>query len=223
MSDDERERRIRALLPAVKQIARRVQRMVPGADLDDLIGDGSIGLLRAVDGYDPVHGVPLEQYARRVIVGAMLNGIRRLDPVSERVRRTLRVAEIARYELAQELGRLPSVPEMERRLPAFARARTEAHRGTPLSLDAPFPAGERLVLDRSVDPQEVVATASERRRIRGAVARLSPRQREIVVAHYFRERSLRSLGEALGISAQRVSQLHLGAIRRLRTELANGA
>lgn len=219
MSDD-REARIRALLPLVRRVARRVRRMVPGADLDDLIGDGNLALLRAVDGYDPAHGVPLDRYARRVVLGAMLNGIRRLDPVSERVRRTVRHADALRYALAQELGRLPTIPELEAHVPALPRARAEAHRGTPLSLDAPFPPGERLAVDRGGDPQELVAAAAERARIGDAVAALAARQRAIVVARYYEERSLRSLGEPLGISAQRVSQLHLGAIRRLRAALA---
>lgn len=219
----EREETIRQLLPIVKQIARRVQRMVPGSDLDDLVGDGSVGLLRAVDGYDPAHGVPLERYARRIVAGAMLNGIRRLDPVSERVRRTFRAAEHARYRLAQELGTLPTSAEMERRIPALGRARTDAHRGTPLSLDAPFPPGERLDADRGDDPQELVVAAAERERIHAAVDGLTARQRAIVLAHYYQERSLRSLGSPLGISAQRVSQLHLAAIRRLRGVLGPGA
>ena len=223
MSDDEREATIRRLLPIVKQIARRVQRMVPGADLDDLVGDGSVGLIRAVDAFDPAHGVPLERYARRIVAGAMLNGIRRLDPVSERVRRTVRRAEHARYALAQELGRLPSGCEMERRIPGLGRARAQAHRGTPLSLDAPFPPGERLDADRGGDPQELVAAAAERERVNDAVDGLSARQRAIVLAHYYHERSLRSLGTPLGISAQRVSQLHLSAIRRLRVVLGPGA
>ncbi|MGD0053612.1 MAG: sigma factor, partial [Vulcanimicrobiaceae bacterium] len=109
MSEDEREARIRELLPIVRQVARRLHRMVPTADSDDLIGDGSIGLIRAVDAFDPERGVPLEQYARKLILGAMLNGMRRLDPVSERVRRRVRQAENARFALAQELGTVPSL------------------------------------------------------------------------------------------------------------------
>ena len=214
-----RDDEIRALLPAVRQIARRVQRMVPSADLDDLTGDGSVGLIRAVDGYDPSYGVPLEQYARRVVLGAMLNGIRRLDPVSERVRRTIRHAELARYALAQELGALPAPSEMERRIPALARARVEAYRGTPLSLDAPLPPGERLEPDGAGDPQTVAVAQAERVRIRTAVERLPARQRDVVVAHYYRQRSLRSLGGPMGISPQRVSQLHLAAMERLRRAL----
>ena len=223
MSAEAREGEIRTLLPLVRQIARRVQRMVPGADLDDLVGDGSVGLIRAVDGFDPAHGVPLEQYARRVVLGAMLNGIRRLDPVSERVRRTVRHAEAQRYALAQELGAIPPSGEMERRVPALARARVEAYRGTPLSLDAPLPPGERLEPDGSGDPQTVVLAGVERSRIRAAVDGLPPRQRDVVLAHYYRERSLRSLGTPMGISPQRVSQLHLAAMQRLREALATGA
>jgi RNA polymerase sigma factor FliA len=220
MNGDGRESRIRSLLPTVRQIARRVQRLVPGSDLDDLIGDGSVGLIRAVDAYDPGYGVPLEQYARRVVAGAMLNGIRRLDPVSERVRRTIRLAETERYALAQQWGAMPSSLHMEERLPALRRARAEAYRGTPLSLDAPFPTGERLEPDAAGDPQTVFVARAERERIRSAIEALPPRQRRVVIAHYFRERSLRSLGKPLGVSPQRVSQLHLLAVKRLRRELA---
>ena len=74
--------------------------MVPSLDVDDLVGDGSIGLIRAVDSFDPLRGPQLDDYARRLIVGAMLNGIRRMDPVSERARRIVRDGENRRYALA---------------------------------------------------------------------------------------------------------------------------
>jgi len=119
----DRETQIRDLLPLVKKIARRIASMVGGSDIDDLIGDGSVGLIRAVDSFDPRYGLTLEQYARRIIAGAMLNGIRRLDPVSERIRKTIRDAEKERYALANERGQLPSMSEMESRIPALRRAR----------------------------------------------------------------------------------------------------
>ena len=90
---EDREDAIARLLPLVRRIARRIARLVPGTDLDDLIGDGCVGVIRAVDAFDPALGPSLEQYTRRVAVGAMLNGVRRLDPVSERVRRVIRIAE----------------------------------------------------------------------------------------------------------------------------------
>ncbi len=220
---DEREAAIRALLPMVRRLARRVRRMVAGAELDDLVGDGSVGLIRAVDGFDPARGVPLEQYARKVVLGAMLNGMRRLDPVSERVRRTIRIAERERHARAHREGRMPSPGEMERTFPLLARARAHVHQHTPLSLDTKFPGRERVGMDVDADPQIVLGLRTEHERIRAALAALPPRQRRIVVAHYYRDCSLRSLGPVLGVSPQRVSQLHLLAIERLRAGLLAGA
>ncbi len=223
MSEDDRERSVRELMPMVRRIARRVHRLVTGAELDDLIGDGSVGLVRAVDAFDPARGVPLEYYARRLILGTMLNGVRRLDPVPERIRRTLRVAENARFALAQELGSLPSPHAMEKRHPALARARANAQRAIPLSLDAPFPAGQRLEPDFGRDPQIVYEARTERARLRAAVAALPPRQRRIIVSHYYAERPLRTLVAPMRISPQRVSQLHLRAMKRLRDALTEEA
>lgn len=216
---NDREEQIRRLLPLVRRIARRIARVVGGTDHDDLVGDGSVGLIRAVDSFDPRYGVTLEQYARRVIAGAMLNGIRRLDPVSERARRTLRNAERERYALATERGELPSLHEMEQRMPALVRARTDAHRGTPVSLDAPLPVGERYEIATDDDPLALATASAERDRLHELVARLPERERRLVVAHYFAERSLRSLSSEFNVSPQRVSQLHLAAIGRMRNGL----
>jgi RNA polymerase sigma factor for flagellar operon FliA len=217
---EEREARIRALLPMVRSIARRVHRMVPSCELDDLIGDGCVGLIRAVDGFDAGRGVPLEQYARRLVLGAVLNGVRREDPVPERMRRTLRVADRARYALAQELGTLPTPGAMERITPPLVSARTEAHRRNALSLDTTLPRGERMQLDHSGDPQEIAIARLERECMRRAIATLPQRQRSIVMAHYFGEQPLRAMVGPLSVSPQRVSQLHLLALRGLHAELS---
>jgi len=219
----DREEQIRLLLPLVRRIARRIARVVGGTDVDDLVGDGSVGLIRAVDTFDPRHGLTIEQYARRIVAGAMLNGIRKLDPVSERVRRTLRYAERDRYALATERGELPSMHEMEKRLPALKRARTEAYRGTPVSSDAPFPIGERFALSAGDDPQTVAAAHAERLRVHAAISMLPLRERRLVIEHYFAERSLRTLSRDMNVSPQRVSQLHLSAIGRMRRGLASSA
>jgi len=217
---ESREERIRGLLPIVRYIARRIHRMVPSSELDDLIGDGCIGLIRAVDTFDPARGVPLVQYARRLILGAVLNGVRRLDPVPERMRRTIRIADRARYALAQELGTLPPPGTMERITPALGHARTEAHRRNALSLDTTLPRHERLQLDHAGDPQEIIIERLERECMRRAIATLPKRQRSIVTAHYFGEQPLRAMVGPLNVSPQRVSQLHLLAIQHLRAELA---
>jgi len=215
----DREEQIRALLPLVRKIARRIARVVGGTDPDDLVGDGSIGLIRAVDSFDPARGLTIEQYARRIVAGAMLNGIRRLDPVSERVRRTLREAERQRYALASERGVLPSLAEMEARIPALHRAQTEAHRGSPISIDAPLPPGEHVAIESSDDPATLTAERAEIARVHAALAALPPRERRLMIAHYFSEHSLRTLSHEMNVSPQRASQLHQNALGRLRRSL----
>jgi len=216
MTGEEREERIRALFGLVKKIARRVGRMVPGSDLDDLIGDGCVGLVRAVDSFDPSRGPTLEQYASRIVAGAMLNGIRRLDPVSERVRRDIREADRERFALATERGELPTTAQMEARRPGLRRAVTHAYRYAPISLDAPFPNGERLSGDWDADPASIVATTAEKDGIRGLLRALPPRHRELLRLHYFAEQTLHAISRRMGVSPQRVSQLHLTALGRLR-------
>ncbi len=212
----DREAAIRLLLPSVRQIARRVLRVARLADLDDLIGDGSIGLIRAVDTFDPARGTTLELYARRLILGSMLNGLRRLDPVSERVRRTLRHAEVKRYEMAQERGTLPALGELEREDPSLRRARTIAHRQAALSLDAPLPRGGEAVVDWSGDPSREVNARAKSRELREAVALLPARQQRILALHYSNDLTLHAISSKMSVSPQRVSQLHLNALARLR-------
>jgi RNA polymerase sigma factor (sigma-70 family) len=211
-----REATIRAMLPLVRRIARRVKRLVPGFDLDDLIGDGSVGLIRAVDSYDPSRGPSLQQYAQRLIAGSMLNGIRRMDPVSERARRTVRDGENARYAIAAMRGDVPTPAEMELQRPGYLRALAATHCGQPLSLDAPLPPGETQTLDWGDDPGRIVEARGRSAALAALVAALPKRQREVVVAHYFGDASLRAIGARMAISAQRASQLHLAAIAKLR-------
>lgn len=218
----DREAQIRAALPLVRKIARRIARFVPAAEMDDLIGDGCVGLIRAVDAFDPARGTPLTRYAARVITGSMLNGMRRLDPVSERVRRELREAERERFALAQAAGVLPTPSEMEHRRPALHRAKAHAYRYKPLSLDAPLPMGESLRVDWSGDPGRAAMARFDRQAMTAALQRLSTRQRDVVTRFYFRGESLRGIGRAMGISAQRVSQLHGAAIRNMRKVMSDG-
>ncbi len=215
----ERELRIRELFPLVKRIARRVARMVPGSDIDDLVGEGCIGLIRAVDTFDAARGPTLERYASQIVAGAMLNGLRRLDPVSERVRREIRQAERERFALASREGHLPSMPEMERRRPALRRANLHAYRYAPLSLDGPLPLNEKFALDFTADPAAIAADRAERHNVRAALGALPPRQRDVLDMHYLRGISLHQIGKALSISPQRASQLHLAGLRKLRKVL----
>ncbi|MBV9333495.1 MAG: sigma-70 family RNA polymerase sigma factor [Candidatus Eremiobacteraeota bacterium] len=213
---DARDEAVRSLLPLVRRAARRLKRVVPALGVDDLVGDGCVGLIRAIDSFDPARGPHIAEYARRLVVGAMLNGIRRMDPVSERARRIVRESENQRYALAAERGSVPSSAEMERRCPGYRRAVAAAHQGQPLSLDAPLPRHESLVYDWGDDPASIVERRLQRAYLAELVAALPGRQRDLVVMHYFKETSLRAIGRRLAISPQRASQLHTSALTKLK-------
>jgi RNA polymerase sigma factor (sigma-70 family) len=212
----EREEAVRGLLPLVRKTARRLKRLVPSLDLDDLIGDGCVGLIRAVDSFDPSRGPQLAEYARRLVAGAMLNGVRRMDPVSERARRIVRDGENRRYALAAARGDVPSATEMEERCPGYRRAVAAAFLGQPLSLDAPLPRGESLAYDWADDPASIVERRLERAHLAALVAALPPRHRDVLLMHYFNNASLCVVGRQMAISPQRASQLHMSALAKLK-------
>ncbi|HET7813774.1 MAG TPA: sigma-70 family RNA polymerase sigma factor [Candidatus Baltobacteraceae bacterium] len=223
MNAQEREEAIRELFPLVKRLARRLHRLIPGTDRDDLVGDGCIGAVKAVDHFQPERNVPLKHYAARVIAGAMLNGLRAKDTVPERVRRELRLADHERYSLAAQIGTFPTHAEMEERRPKLRRARSIASRYTPLSLDTALPLGERLECDWSEDPGRIAAANSQREELQCAIDALPPRQRDVLARHYVHGHSFSAIGKTLNISPQRASQLHLAAMKRLRTMLVHAA
>jgi RNA polymerase sigma factor for flagellar operon FliA len=212
---EDRGARIERLFPLVRIVARQVLQMVPGSDIDDLIGDGSVGLIRAVDTYDAGRGASLERYARHVMVGAMLNGLRKRDPVSERSRRLIREVERERYTYAQTHGVMPTTAELERDRSGFARANLAVYSYMPLSLDAPMPPGTRFAKVDN-DPADLVAEIDECERLEQAIEALPKRERTVIKLHYQREQPLRCIAQTMSVSSQRASQLHLAGLGRLR-------
>lgn len=227
----DRARLCEAAIPLVRRAAFAVQRRLPRHfGVEDLVGDGCLGLLRAIDRFDPSFGVSFESWANRIVRGAMLNGLRRMDVIPERVRRNARVLEDARWIVAQSTGAAPRDDEAARvaELTASKLAAVYAaskHAGT-LSLDGPIPGAERGTLAERLtakqrDPGTLVAESSVRVILGGAVASLPGRQRAILEAFYVRGATFGEIGRTLGVSKQRVSQLHCRALTDLRAKLAH--
>src|SRR5436853_4755946 len=117
---DERERLILEHLPQVRLIARRIQERLPdNISLDDLVSIGVIGLIAAIDNFDPRHNVKLKTYAEYKIRGAILDGLRGLDWAPRQKRRMSKQIEAAVASAEQRLQRSPTEDEisMELRIP----------------------------------------------------------------------------------------------------------
>jgi RNA polymerase sigma factor for flagellar operon FliA len=228
-----RERLCETALPLVRRMAMSVLRRLPAHFcLDDLIGDGCIGLLRAIDRFDPQRGMRFEVWAARLIRGAMLNGLRAMDIIPERVRRDARSLDAARWRLAQHQGSAPSDAAAAARA-GLTRRKLDAvllalRRAIPVSLDAPIaqqsdqpPAtalGDRIAA-ATLDPAVEVTRRAARAAVAQAVRSLSAREQLILASFYDGGATFRAIGGRLGISKQRVSQIHGRVLASLRTML----
>jgi RNA polymerase sigma factor for flagellar operon FliA len=220
MTDGEREATIVRLYPVVRTIARTVASRIGRVDLDDLVGDGSLGLIRAVDSYDPARGgASLERYARACILGAMLNGLRRMDRLTEFTRRILRAAERDRYAIALMSGRMPSMLEMERRHPKLRFARIAAHELLYVSLDDAIPVDALVTPNWEADPARVYCEYESRALLQDAIEKLPLRHRLVVNLYFFSGYRLKTVAQKLSVSKQRVAQLRDDALEIVRDEV----
>src|SRR4051794_18114941 len=113
MTDEEREQLILEHLPQVKLIARRIQERLPESiSLDDLVSTGVLGLISAIDNFDPVHQVKLKTYAEYKIRGAILDSLRGLDWAPRQKRRKAKQIEAAISSAEQKLKRAPVEEEI---------------------------------------------------------------------------------------------------------------
>lgn len=212
MTAVERNAMVERLIPLAQKLASVIASRVAAPFREYVLSDGYVGLIQAVDSFDPTHGVPIEAWAKRVITGKMLNGVRSMDFVPERARRAHRDGENLRHSIASQRGSFPTVAETNALCPGFAKAvRTVEQVGQMMSLDAPLPQAIRHPNDGS-DTESAVENAM----LWGLVSALPKREREIIVRHYCLGESLREISKGLALSPQRLSQLHTRAVRLLR-------
>src|ERR1700756_2670417 len=116
-ASDERERLILEHLPQVRLIARRIHERLPeSVNLDDLISTGTIGLIAAIDRFDPTHNVKLKTYAEYTIRGAILDSLRGLDWAPRQQRKRTKQIEAAIAQAEQKLHRQPTEEEIAKQL-----------------------------------------------------------------------------------------------------------
>jgi RNA polymerase sigma factor FliA len=229
-----RDQLIFAFMPMVRHIVTRKVRETPAhCDVEDFLSCGLEALINSIERYDPDKGATLEQYAWTRIHGAVLDELRRHDWAPRSVRRDERAINAAREsftssherqpsreELAAKLGITPV--ELSDRIDQVALAEVSSLNRTVRSAESS--AIERIdtleSADEDCDPVIHAERQEAKARFRKAFARLSKQEREVAVLLYVQNLKLREIGERLGVSESRVSQIHSRLRSRLYEQLS---
>jgi RNA polymerase sigma factor for flagellar operon FliA len=217
--------------PMVRRVAYRMVRRLPSCvEADDLIHVGVLGLIDAVDRYEPGLASSFGGYVRMRVQGAMLDEMRKNDWVPRSVRNRAALLQRETAALAEELGRAPTPSELAKRLHMTEAQVEEMARNSRIrslvsmeeETDAGTTVGEMLASD-DLGPVENVLRAARIQAVRAAVAQLPERDRAIAELYYFRDVNMKDIAEILGVTESRVSQLHTRIKDRIRARLQEAA
>lgn len=205
--------------PLVSRIAQHLHNSLPqSVDLGDLVSAGTLGLIGAVDTYDPGREAKFETFGSRRIRGAMLDDLRAMDWVPRLIRSRVRQVRQATEPLQAALGRKPTEQELADRMalsPAELRkCLQDAHVPESISLDHDFAekdSGQGLVREIDLlksDREEEPEAKAVRDDIRDFITReLDGTERLVVLMYYCEQMTLKEIGGTLGVSESRVCQL----------------
>jgi RNA polymerase sigma factor for flagellar operon FliA len=224
---NDKDQCLREYAPLVKRIAHQMMTKLPySVQIDDIIQAGMMGLLDAASRYDEFHGAQFETYATQRIRGAMLDELRQADWLPRSLRRDMRRIELSVSRLQQKLGRSPNeteiAKELELPLNEYQKMLQES-RGAQLVYYEDFHDEdhddffERFEFDDGANPLELLQNERFKAELILAIDNLPVRERHLMGMIYEQEMNLREVGEVLGVSESRVSQLHTQAVGRLRS------
>jgi RNA polymerase sigma factor FliA len=229
-----RDRLILTYAPLVKYVAGRLGSGLPAhVDEGDLVSYGLLGLIGAIERYDPERDIKFETYAIVRIRGSIIDELRALDWVPRSVRSRAREIERAIAELESKLGQAPTDEQIAGKIgisvEELDESLTDISRSSIAALDELWSSsgeGDQVSLldtieDRSgPQPSEALDETELRETLADAIARLPEREKLVVTLYYYEELTLREIGEVLGVTESRVSQLHTKAVLRLKSRLS---
>ena len=223
-----------AYSPLVKYVAGRMGSGLPAhVEEADLISYGLIGLISAIERFDLDREIKFETYAITRIKGAIIDELRSLDWVPRSVRAKAREIERANAKLEHRLQRAPTDEEMAKELDMevqeFQDSLLQISNSTVVALDELWTvsdsSGDQVSLldtlhDRDApDPSQVLDQNEVKDRLADAIARLPEREKLVIALYYYENLTLREIGEVLGVTESRISQLHTKAVLRLKSRL----
>jgi RNA polymerase sigma factor FliA len=233
-----RDRLILNYAPIVKYVAGRLGSGLPAhVDEGDLVSYGLLGLISAIERYEPDRDVKFETYAIARIKGSILDELRALDWVPRSVRSRARQIERAMAELEAKLARAPTDEEIAAKVGITVEelegSLTDISRSSIAALDELWTIsgsdGDSVALidtiedEHGPEPQRAFAQTELREIVADAITNLPEREKLVITLYYYEDLTLREIGEVLGVTESRVSQLHTKAILRLKARLSGSA
>jgi RNA polymerase sigma factor for flagellar operon FliA len=220
--------------PLVRFIAQKIASRLPAnIELDDLISCGVIGLMDAIQKFDPTRDNKFKTYAEFRIRGSILDELRSQDWVPRSVREKTKQLERAYAKLERSLGRPANDEEMCKELdcdmPEFHEMINKSKSVSLLNIDdsSTFSRGDKKLMmgllehRRSSNPFSAVNYKRAQDIIRDGIKALPEKQRLVLSLYYFEDLNLQEIGQVLDVTESRVSQLHTQAILKLKAKLKN--
>lgn len=221
---DNSEALVLAHLGLVKRVALHLKvRIPPFMELDELIQVGMIGLLEAARAYNPTKGIEFESFALSRVRGAILDEVRQLSYLPRSAVAFNKSENQATNALASELGRAPTQAELADHLgddlDLFQKRRGNAKRFETLSMEVMTDEVLGIADERSRQPDAIVEHQQFMGAVADAIAELPERDQLLMSLYYVEELNLKEIGEILGVTESRISQLLTAIVKKLRESL----
>ncbi len=232
---EEKNSYVEQYAPLIKYLADRLAARLPDhISRDDLMSSGVLGLIDAIDKFDPSRAIMFKTYAEFRIKGAMLDELRNLDWVPRSIRKKATQLERLWQSMEGELGRPPTDEEAAEALsvtvPEYLKMVHEVRAVNILDLDA-FKAVDKsgsresrdiydiLADENALDALTMLSQSEVRDVLAKAIDELAEKERLVVTLYYHEELTMKEIGQVLGYTESRISQLHTKSLLRLRTKL----
>ncbi len=229
LNNKERNKIILEFLPKINYIVQNLkQENLPATVTEeDMINTGVLGLIDAIEKYDPEKGVKLSTYAEIRIRGQIIDSLRKLDWIPRNVRQKARHIENAIHEVEQKLGREASPEEIAEYLGISVEeymkyAEKIANSGF-VSIDTTVGNDEdsstklwQVISINDDTPDKYVEEQELKKILSDIISKLNERERLIITLYYYEELSMKEIGEILGLTESRISQIHTKTMKKIR-------
>jgi len=232
-SSEERENQIVKYAYLVRQIAHRISMRLPSSvNHDELISAGCLGLIDAVDKFNPKKDVGLKTYAQYRIKGAILDELRSMDRYSRSMRKRIHTIEKAVFAFESREARPANdediAAEMKISIAEYHEMLFEIHGASILSLDTFLRNEENAESKRTFqdnlqgedDPADNIGKEELKKGVAKAISLLSQKEQVVVSLYYYDELTLKEIGRVMDLTESRICQIHSGALIKLKSRLA---